>query len=405
MTHSKFPTKSLIEICDEVDYGFTASASTEAIGPKFLRITDIVPELIDWKSVPFAEVPDRKVDKFLLRQGDIVVARTGATTGYAKYIGRVPRAVFASYLVRFRVKPDLNSRYVGYVVTSPEYKRWVSAQIGGTAQPNASAPLLGNYPVPVPRYEAQCRIADILSAYDDLIEVNTCRIAVLEEMTRGLFEDRLGRIDLSDMPGGWRIVPLGDLVAERRDAVLPSAISGDTPYVGLEHLPRRSTTLLDYGRASDVSSTKFRFQDGDILFGKIRPYFHKVAVAPFAGVASSDAIVMRPVSSAARALAICLTSSDRFIAHAVQTSNGTKMPRASWNVLQKYKLAVPPEPLLDRFAQIINANIQFCSRLAAINEKLRAERDLLLPKLISGEIDPEQAERDADRTIRRVAAA
>jgi type I restriction enzyme S subunit len=210
---------------------------------------------------------------------------------------------------------------------------------------------------------------------------------------------------VSDLPDGWRIINLGDLVEEQRDAVLPSAISGDTPYVGLEHLPRRSTTLLDYGRADDVSSAKFRFQGGDILFGKIRPYFHKVAVPPFAGVASSDAIVMRPVSSTARALAICLASSDHFIAHAVQTSNGTKMPRANWSVLQKYKLALPPQPLLGRFTQTITGNIQLCACLAGINAKLRAARDLLLPKLISGEINLEKVERDTDRTIPRMAAA
>jgi type I restriction enzyme S subunit len=338
--------------------------------------------------------------------GDLIIARE-APVGNVALITRGQVVCLGQRTVLVRPnRKVVDPAFLVYFLLGDEVQAYFRSCSIGSTVPHLNMKDIRSLPIlSLPDISIQRRIGGILSAYDDLIEVNTRRIEVLEEMARGIFEDRLGRIDLSDLPDDWRIVPLGDLVEERRDAVLPSAISGDTPYVGLEHLPRRSTTLLDYGRANDVSSTKFQFHDGDILFGKIRPYFHKVAVASFAGVASSDAIVMRPISSAARALAICLTSSDRFIAHAVQTSNGTKMPRANWNVLQKYKLAVPPEPLLDRFAQIINANIQFCSRLAAINEKLRAARDLLLPKLISGEIDLERAGRDADKTIRRVAAA
>ena len=74
----------LRDICERVDYGYTASAKQEPVGPKFLRITDIVPDLIDWESVPYCEIPEKDLDKYRLQEGDIVMARTGATTGYAK---------------------------------------------------------------------------------------------------------------------------------------------------------------------------------------------------------------------------------------------------------------------------------------------------------------------------------
>ena len=91
---SLFPCAVLRELCESIDYGFTASATREPIGPKFLRITDIVPEQLDWASVPYCEIDPKKLAKCLLREGDIVVARTGATTGYAKYIKSPPQAVF-----------------------------------------------------------------------------------------------------------------------------------------------------------------------------------------------------------------------------------------------------------------------------------------------------------------------
>ena len=94
---------SLTAVSQSVRYGYTASASTDEIGPKFLRITDIVPQCISWHSVPYCEGNERALEKYLLQAGDIVVARTGATVGYAKQIRTPENAVFASYLVRFRI--------------------------------------------------------------------------------------------------------------------------------------------------------------------------------------------------------------------------------------------------------------------------------------------------------------
>lgn len=276
----------------------------------------------------------------------------------------------------------------------------ISLQIGhgnvASAVPGVNRNHLHELIVRCPSLDVQRRIASILSAYDDLIEVNTRRIAILEEMTRRVFDEWFIKSAMQPLLKGWRTACLGDLVEEVRDTVLPSDVPPETPYVGLEHMPRRSTTLDAWGRADEVASTKHRFRTGDILFGKIRPYFHKVVIAPFEGVASSDAIVMRPTGSDAAAVAACLASSDAFVAHAVQTSNGTKMPRANWNVLRKYEIRLPPTDTLKRFADIVMPAHRLCSNLAFGSANLRATRDLLLPKLISGEIDLEQADRNAE---------
>src|SRR5690606_17794433 len=99
-------------------------------------------------------------------------------------------------------------------------------------------------------------------------------------------------IDTPDgpLPQGWTWEYFGNIAHEVRDTVSPEAVEPGTPYVGLEHLSRRSTTLAERGNVDSVTSLKARFQRGDILFGKIRPYFHKVAWAPYEGICSTDAI-------------------------------------------------------------------------------------------------------------------
>jgi type I restriction enzyme, S subunit len=143
--------KTLAEMCESIDYGHTASAEEDEAGPKFLRITDIVPDFIDWASVPYCQIEDTRMAKFRLCEGDIVIARTGATVGYAKRLHKHhPDAVFASYLVRLRLKPDLDNLMVGVFVESEDYKSYVQSRVGGAAQPNANAKVLAGAEILVP---------------------------------------------------------------------------------------------------------------------------------------------------------------------------------------------------------------------------------------------------------------
>lgn len=291
-------------------------------------------------------------------------------------------------------------------------KQWLnSSDIGpfvtGAAQPKLSQANLRRMPIRLPPIAVQRRIASILGAYDDLIEVNRRRIAVLEEMARRLFEEwfvhfRSPRHGVARpngaaaLPSGWRQTTFGSLVEELRDSLDPTEADAETAYVGLEHIPRRSTTLDSWGSAEQVTSTKLSFRRGDILFGKIRPYFHKVAWAPFDGICSSDAIVWRPRSSQVAGLALAVASSDAFVAHSAQTSNGTKMPRANPAVLGRYPVAMPTEPELRQFNENVLASVELAASLQAANQRLASSRDLLLPRLISGGISVPTAERELE---------
>ncbi len=148
--------KPLSELCELIDYGYTASADQEEIGPRLLRITDIVPGVIEWSAVPYCLIENQRLEKFRLIEGDIVIARTGATVGYAKRLNkRHPEAVFASYLVRLRLKSEVDNIMAGIFVESDSFKAYVQSRIGGAAQPNANARVLASAELFVPKPQLQ----------------------------------------------------------------------------------------------------------------------------------------------------------------------------------------------------------------------------------------------------------
>lgn len=338
----------------------------------------------------FTDEVDRTYD------GELPVVIFGDHTCCLKFID-FRFAVGADGTQLLRPVEGIDARYLYYALHAVDLKQFGYQR---------HFKLLKDCEVRVPPLETQRRIASILGAYDDLIEVNRRRIAVLEEMARGLFEEWFVRfrfpghenvpiLDTQDgpLPEGWSWGTFSDLAHEVRQTVSPDDVPPDTPYVGLEHMPRRSFTLDQHGRAEEVSSLKSHFQHGDILFGKIRPYFHKVIWAGFDGVSSTDAIVWRPVAGLA-AQALATASSDAFVAYSVQTSNGTKMPRANTRVLADYRCALAPSDISSRFEHTVGPMVELCATLQAGSHRLAASRDLLLPRLISGQLSVAEAARE-----------
>lgn len=129
-------------------YGYTESANDDESNPKFLRITDIVPSCIDWDRVPHCPIGESDEAKYQINEGDILVARTGATVGYAKRINRIKwRAVFASYLVRLIPNEQIDSIYLGLSVERQAYKDFIQSFVTGAAQPQANAKTMGLFPL------------------------------------------------------------------------------------------------------------------------------------------------------------------------------------------------------------------------------------------------------------------
>ena len=278
---------------------------------------------------------------------------------------------------------------------------------GGVATPIVKKSTFANLEVCVPPLETQRKIAAVLSAYDDLIENNTRRIKIFEDMAQTLYQEwfvhfrfpghesvPMVESPLGPIPKGWKIGTLGDLAESIRQNVKPGDLDQETPYFGLAHLPRKSIALADWDSVDSIDSVKLAFKKGEILFGKIRPYFHKVGVAPLDGICSSDAIVIRPKGDEWFAITLACVSSEQFIAYATATSQGSKMPRSDWNVLVKYPILLPPDQITQRFSSFTYEVIDKIQNLIFQNKNLCQTRDLLLPKLISGEIDVSELDID-----------
>lgn len=254
-------------------------------------------------------------------------------------------------------------------------------------------------PLPV-----QQRIAGILSAYDELIENSQRRIKILESMARALYREWFVHFrfpghehqprvpsSLGEIPQGWEVRKLGEIAEDMRRNVSKGQLEYPTPFVGLEHIPRRSLALDAWETTTELGSNKLEFKKGEVLFGKIRPYFHKVSVAPFDGLCSADTIVIRSRKPEHYAIVVGCVSSDEFVALATATSNGLKMPRANWSVLEDHSITIPTPSIASRFSAVIEPAIQQMQILIFQIQNLRRTRDLLLPRLLSSQIAVEAA--------------
>lgn len=358
----------------------------------------------DGKKVLVPQDQAQKLGRFLLKEGDILMCMTDMKSSMALlgHTARMP--VSGRYLVNQRVgritvkNPDLlDQLFLYYYSNSPGYIDWLRSHANSGVQVNLSTEAILNSPIPLPPLPVQQRIAGILSAYDELIESSQRRIQILEDMARALYREwfvlfrfpgheKLPRVasPLGEIPKGWEVKKLGEIAEDMRRNVPKGELDEPQPYVGLEHIPRRSLALDAWKSTTELGSNKLEFKKGEVLFGKIRPYFHKVSVAPFDGLCSADTIVIRARSAEHYAFVVACVSSDAFVARASATANGAKMPRANWAVLEKYEVVIPTGKVAEQFSTLLADIIIQQQALIFQIKNLRQTRDLLLPRLLAG---------------------
>ncbi len=215
----------LKSISDSIQYGYTESSSKEKIGPKFLRITDIQDNKVLWDEVPFCKIDNDIKIKYLLREGDIVFARTGATVGKSFLIkGIIPEAVFASYLIRVRVNEFLDKNYLSYFFYSLNYWRQITEGQVGIGQPNVNGTKLGQLRIPLPPLSEQfaivSKIEELLSDLENgkqQLQTAQQQLKVYRQsLLKWAFEGKLTNKDVKDgeLPEGWKwvkVVAIGQI--------------------------------------------------------------------------------------------------------------------------------------------------------------------------------------------------
>jgi type I restriction enzyme S subunit len=316
-----------------------------------------------------------------------------------------------------------DERFISYFLRSLNFQSFNDK----SSVPGLNRNDLHRLEVSAPLPAEQRAVAGVLGALDDKIEQNRRTSVALERLARTMYRawfvdfepvkakaagatsvpsmpqavfDALpttfANSELGPIPEGWTVGKFGDIAIERRETVDPSEIEPSTPYIGLEHMPRRCVMLSEWENAGTVTSGKARFHAGQILFGELRPYFHKVGVAPVDGVCSTDIVVIEPNSEELFGLALAHASSDEFVAHTNACSTGTKMPRTNWRDMARYSIAIPPTSVALACCNLTKPMSDLMVASIFESRHLAALRDYLLPKLLSGAVRVRDAERLAE---------
>lgn len=334
------------------------------------------------------------------------------TLGLNKY-------VLSQNLMKFtcdRVKAC--STFLYYYFVSHYGQHEILSYVNPTGVPCISQPLtsLKSFRIPLPSLPEQKAIANILGSLDDKIELNRRMNETLEQMARAIFKgwfvdfdpvrakaegrkpagmnaetaklfpDSFQDSELGPIPKGWKVGCIGDIAENPKRGIQPSEIEAGTPYIGLEHMPRKSLSLNEWGTVDEVASNKFKFHSGEILFGKLRPYFHKVGVAVLNGVCSTDILVIKEKILNWFSYILFCVSSNNFVDYTDAHSTGTKMPRTNWKDMSNYKVVLPPNKLVEAFGRTIAPTVIVIRSNIVQSRTLAFIRDALLPKLLSGEI-------------------
>ena len=424
----KWPSTTLANACDGAGFIQTGpfgsqlhKADYRNSGVPVIMPTNIRDGRIVEDGIAYIDEEDAKrLHRHRVSAGDIVFSRRGEIDKCAVITSRENGWLCGTGCLLAR--PDAkkaNPYFLGYSINTHVSKTWLRQHAVGATMPNLNTGILERLPVPWPSKAIQDQVAEVLRTIDDKIELNRQMNETLEASARALFRDWFidfgptkakmagaapylapdlwslfpERLDDDGLPDGWSMAPLSDFVSCENRKATPNDAGENTPYIGLEHMPRRSISLSEWDKASKVTSTKSRFRKRDILFGKLRPYFHKVGLAPVNGICSTDIIVMTPTRSRLEAMALACVSSDRFVSYTNQASTGTKMPRTSWKIMKAYQLAMPTDSAAKAFQELCGPILDRILANISENRTLAATRDLLLPKLMSGEIRIGEAEK------------
>lgn len=377
----------LLSVASVITDGAHSSPKPQTQGRFMCSVKDMTYNKFDFSNVKLISEEDYQ---FLVKQGcapqkgDLLISKDGANCLDLLFLyDQEEEIVLLSSIAIVRLKDTVCKEYVRYFLLSPDCQFIMrNNYVSGSAIPRVVLKDFKKVPIALPPLPEQKAIASVLSSLDNKIDLLHRQNKTLEAMAETLFRQWF----IEEAKEDWEDGVLGDIASNVRVNATIESIESDEIYIGLEHIERRNVALSQHGFGSDVASNKSRFKKHDILFGKLRPYFHKVCITPFDGICSTDILVLRAKETVWTAFTLFAFFQDSVVEYANLASGGTRMPRADWGSLSQYPIAIPPIGLVHQFNELVLPSIEKTHTNLEQIQTLENLRDTLLPKLMSGEV-------------------
>ena len=349
----------------------------------------------------------------------------------------ITTAYGSTEFIVIRGRPNVTDTGFAYYLTRwSEVRTYAISQMTGTSgRQRVPTSALDHIYVPIPPLPEQRVIAHILGTLDDKIELNRRMNETLEEMARAIFKSwfvdfdpvrakmdgrwrrgeslpgmpaemydlfpsRLVDSELGEIPEGWRVGTLGTVLQQRIERCRPSLEIEAIPYVPIDCISSKSLFLTTNKSGKEARSSLTRFYQGDLLFGAMRPYYHKVCIAPFNGTTRTTAFVLFPKEPYDFGFSTMLLHAPDTIAYATRHSIGSTIPYAVWtSSLEEMQVILPPERIRKEFNRVVYPLLTKIPSVYFENRTLADLRDTLLPKLISGELRVGDAEKFMESVV------
>ncbi len=381
-------------------------------------------ELVRFIDAGFVYVSEEQSLKYVAQvvAADDLVFTCWGTIGQ---VGIIPRSgghekyIISNKQLKLRVDPAIcDPLYAYFYFGGKDGVEYVRSHAKGAAVPGISLGILKGLRIALPPLVTQRRIVSILSTYDDLIENNASRIAILEEMARRLYEEWFvkfrfpghdGEVKDDGLPGGWRQGPISDLYQGLYDGphATPKPSDEGPVFLGIGNLTESGR--LDLADVRHIAEEDFGHwtkrvcpQPGDIVF-TYEATLNRYAIIPrgFRGCLGRRLALIRVDPKASSNLFLyCMFFSPTWREVVAQnTLSGATVDRIPLSKFPQFPVTIPPPEVIARFDELVRPMLAQAEGLNQKNANLRAQRDLLLPKLISGEIDVSQSEADKKELV------
>lgn len=347
-----------------------------------------------------------ELERFGLKYGDIVMCEGGEPGRCAIWKNQVPGMMIQKALHRIRPRECLDYRFLYYVFLHYGQTGRFARLFTGATISHLPREKLALLELNIPPIHTQRAISAILSAYDDLIENNTRRIRILEEMAQTIYREWFVHFRF---PGHQKVrmvdSPLGKIPQGWENRLIPEVIEIN-PKCRFERADTRkfvpmaclscNSMLIDENLMEDRSAANgSKFQNGDTLFARITPclengktgYVSFLPTPSDVAIGSTEFIVLRSRSLCSEFVYL-LARTEAFRNHAIKSMSGaTGRQRVQEACFGQLSIAAAPQSVIAAFREIVKPMFEITYTLAKKNRILRTTRDLLLPKLISGEVD------------------